>query len=59
LKNVCIRCGKTFEANNKLAKYCPECRRVVSLEQKRNARMKAYIKEKHTENGDSSLATVG
>lgn len=46
MKNVCIRCGRVFEAKNKLAKYCPECRKEVMAESKRKWRRKSYKKER-------------
>lgn len=36
-KFVCTVCGRAFTAEARIAKYCPECRRKVRLEQQRAA----------------------
>lgn len=30
---LCLKCGKTINSYSPMRKWCPECRRIVSLEQ--------------------------
>lgn len=44
-KHFCMACGKEFETDNKLVRYCPECQAKKKEEQK--AKQKAYAKERN------------
>lgn len=32
VQQICVRCGKTFEAKIKSAKYCPDCKKALKVE---------------------------
>ena len=44
-KHFCMACGKEFETDSKLVRYCPECQAKKKEEQK--AKQKAYAKERN------------
>lgn len=46
IETVCVVCGKTFTAGNKVAKYCSaECRRIASMISRSEERKKETSKE--------------
>lgn len=52
-KHFCMACGKEFEAENKMVRYCPECQAKKKEEQK--AKQKEYAKKRNKELGLTNI----
>jgi len=53
-KHFCMACGKEFEAENTMVRYCPECQAKKKEEQK--AKQKAYAKERNAKLGLTNIS---
>ncbi len=48
-KHFCVACGKQFESDSKLTRYCPECKAKKKEEQKE--KQKIYAKNRNQQLG--------
>lgn len=53
-KHFCMNCGKEFEAENNMVRYCPECSAKKKEEQK--AKQKEYAKARTAKLGLTNVS---
>lgn len=46
MERFCVNCGAKFEANNNMARYCPEC--VAKKKEEQKQKQKQYAKARMT-----------